>query len=127
MRTKNGHDITIECPSPYGGPGYGCKRCGMAGVYSGGSPSDEQIIESIDKTPCKPTQLTLDQERGKHQCHEAVGTLEKPRFTQDSYVTYKDEKGWLLDTAWTSMRVAFCPFCGVKLGELPPTKTGDGA
>ena len=133
MRTKNGHDISIERPSPYGGPAYGCRRCGWAGVYTGSSPSDEAIIESIEAgAPCKPTQLTLDQERGKHACQQMTGRTISwdDGFCVVPLMIDKMPNGtWLCrgEDSTTLLCIVFCPFCGVKLGDLPPVKPEAGA
>lgn len=126
MKTPAGHDVSIERPSPYGGPAYGCKRCGISGVYPGRSPTDQEIIAELDRSPCNPKPLAFDRERGWHGCPETWRrAIETPTTRHRATVSLRDNgpdpKGWWLGPAGCGLYVAYCPFCGVKLGDLPPT------
>ena len=136
MRTKNGHEIWLNLtPGPYG-PTYGCRRCGMASmVYRRMTEqhvvTEQEVVEALDAegSRCNPPQIVLDRERGKHECPEAAHA----EASHDSFLASKEvlkgEDGvWGVEICGgdAGLNIAFCPFCGAKLGDLPPAKSGAG-
>lgn len=111
MKTQNGHDVEIDNRN---GRVVGCRRCTAASMVFP-SETNDQAIARFSTSICAPTQITLDRERGKHECPGVV------KAGNDTEITRLDSRGcggWVLfvdgDHDYFAV-IEFCPFCGIKL------------